>query len=142
MAEAPVVASLGHRAFGQARPRVSRLASATERTRDGAVAPDRGYPGEPRGVSEVRRAWNGEHIGAVLELRCECAQPNCRGNVPAVAETHRGTAECFIVMPAHHSGGVVTRAADQFFVVEPARRALPASAIGVLADCGATRAFL
>jgi hypothetical protein len=39
--------------------------------------------------------------------------------VPAVAETHRGIGERFVVMPAHFDGGVVVRAADRFFVVDP-----------------------
>jgi len=41
--------------------------------------------------------------------------------VPAVAETYRGTAERFIVMPTHLDGGPVARVADRFFVVEPDR---------------------
>jgi hypothetical protein len=42
----------------------------------------------------------------------------CTGTVPAVAETHRGTADTFVMKPAHFEGGVVVRAADRFFVVE------------------------
>jgi PIN domain nuclease of toxin-antitoxin system len=41
--------------------------------------------------------------------------------VPAIAETHRGPADRFIVAPAHLNDGVVARAADRFFVVEPDR---------------------
>jgi hypothetical protein len=74
-------------------------------------------------VSEARRAGNREHIGLVAELRCECARPNCRDTVPAVAETHRGIAERFVVMPDHFDGGVVVRAADRFFVVDPGSHA-------------------
>jgi len=39
--------------------------------------------------------------------------------LPAVAETHRGSVERFVVTPAHFEGGVVVRAADRFFVVQP-----------------------
>ena len=95
MAEAPVAAS----------------AKTQDRRREARARPD------ARG--------NGEHTARLGELRCECGQPNCRGTVPAVAETHRGTAEHFIVTPAHLNGGVVARAADRFFVVEPARSVLP-----------------
>jgi hypothetical protein len=103
MAKAPLAASQRRVALGHARPR----------------------PGPARSLSEARRAWNGEHVGTVSELRCECAQPSCRGTVPAIAETHRGIADRFIVAPAHLNGGVVARAADRFFVVEPDRRVLP-----------------
>jgi hypothetical protein len=64
------------------------------------------------------RAWNRERIDLVCELRCECGQPTCTATVPAVAETHRGSAERFLVMPAHLGGGVVVRAADRFFVID------------------------
>jgi len=70
-------------------------------------------------VSEARRAWNRERIGIASELRCECAHADCRRRLPAVAETHRGTAQRFIVTPEHLGGGNVVRAADSFFVVEP-----------------------
>jgi hypothetical protein len=70
-------------------------------------------------VSEARRAWNRDRIDVGSELRCECAHADCTHRLPAVAETHRGTAERFIVTPEHLDGGVVVRAADLFFVVEP-----------------------
>jgi hypothetical protein len=69
-------------------------------------------------VSESRRAGNREHSGLVSELRCECARSNCTDTVPAVAETHRGIADTFVMKPAHFEGGVVVRAADRFFVVQ------------------------
>jgi hypothetical protein len=69
-------------------------------------------------VSESRRADNRERSDLVSELRCECARPNCTDTVPAVAEIHRGTADTFVMKPAHFEGGVVVRAADRFFVVE------------------------
>ena len=82
-------------------------------------------------VSELRRADNRERIGLVAELQCECAHPNCRDTVPAVAERHRGIAERFVVMPAHFDGGVVVRAADRFFVVDPDEYAFPESQSGL-----------
>ena len=106
-------------------PGVRRLRRTTGRNL--AVSPGRLGQGPPRSLSEARRAWNSEHIGAVSELRCECAQPDCRGTVPAVAETYRGTADRFIVMPAHLNGSVVAKAADRFFVVEPDRHVFPQS---------------
>jgi hypothetical protein len=51
--------------------------------------------------------------------------------VPPVAETQRGIAERLVVTPAHFEGGVVVRAADHFFVVEPDRYALGKSQGGV-----------
>jgi len=82
-------------------------------------------------VSESRRARNREHIGLVSELHCECAQPNCRDMLPAVAGTHRGIAERFVVTPAHFENGVVVRAADRFFVIEPGGYAFVKSQSGV-----------
>jgi len=82
-------------------------------------------------VSEARRAGNRERIGVIGELRCECARPSCRDTVPAAAETHRGIAERFVVMPAHFDGGVVVRAADRFFVVELGGHAYPESPRGL-----------
>jgi len=82
-------------------------------------------------VSESRRARNRERIALASELRCECAQPNCRDMLPAVAETHRGIAERFVVTPAHFEGGVVVRAADRFFIVEPSGNAFIKSQSGV-----------
>lgn len=87
--------------------------------------------GPARTVSELRRAGNRELIGLVSELRCECGRPNCKATVPAVAETQRGIAERLVVTPAHFEGGVVVRAADRFFVVEPDRYALGKSQGGV-----------
>jgi len=45
--------------------------------------------------------------------------------LPAAAEAHRGTADRFIVSPAHINGGVVVKAADRFFIVEQRRPATP-----------------
>ena len=91
--------------------------------------PLRAAPALP--VRESRRARNRERIGLVSELRCECAQPNCRDMLPAVAETHRGIAERFVVTPAHFEDGVVVRAADRFFVVQPHAYACLKSQSGV-----------
>ncbi len=78
-------------------------------------------------LAPARRAGNLERRGFVTRLRCECALPSCRETFPAGAESYRGTAERFIVIPAH-LGAIVTpanlddatvvRAADRFFVVE------------------------
>jgi hypothetical protein len=38
------------------------------------------------------------------------------------AEGHRRSVDSVIVVPAHFAGGVVVRAADRFFVVEPVKR--------------------
>jgi hypothetical protein len=78
-----------------------------------------------------RHAGNRELVGLVSELRCECGRPNCRATVPAVAETQRGTAERLVVTPAHFEAGVVVRAADRFFVVEPGGYTLGTSRSGV-----------
>jgi hypothetical protein len=78
-------------------------------------------------LMEARRAGNAELGGFDVELRCECALPNCRETIPAVAELCRGRADRFIVVPAHLGvvvtpaniyDGRVVRAADRFFVVE------------------------
>jgi hypothetical protein len=78
-------------------------------------------------LAPARRAGNLERRGFVTRLRCECALPSCRETFPAVAETYRGNAERFIVVPAHLGAIVipadlddatVIRAADRFFVVE------------------------
>jgi len=82
-------------------------------------------------VSESRRARNRERISLVSELRCECARSNCRDTLPAEAETHRGRPERFVVTPAHFEGGVVVRAADRFFVVQPHAYAFLKSQSGV-----------
>lgn len=78
-------------------------------------------------LAPARRAGNVERRGFVTRLRCECALPSCRETFPAGAESYRGTAERFIVVPAH-LGAIVTpanlddttvvRAADRFLVVE------------------------
>ena len=83
-------------------------------------------------LAPARRAGNVERRDFVTRLRCECALPSCRETFPAVAESYRGTAERFIVVPAH-LGAIVTpanlddatvvRAADRFFVVELDRSA-------------------
>lgn len=83
-------------------------------------------------LAPARRAGNVERRDFVTRLRCECALPSCRETFPAVAESYRGTAERFIVVPAH-LGAIVTpanledatvvRAADRFFVVELSRSA-------------------
>jgi hypothetical protein len=78
-------------------------------------------------LGESRRAGNHERIGLGSELRCECARPSCRGTVPAAAETQRGSSQRFVVIPAHFEAGVVVRAADRFFVVEPGRYAFVTS---------------
>lgn len=81
----------------------------------------------PAGVREARREGNLERSGVVDRLRCECALPSCRKTFPGIAESYRGTAERFIVVPAHLEAivtsadiddGTVVRAADLFFVVE------------------------
>ena len=74
-------------------------------------------------LSEARRSWNGERVGLVSDLRCECARTSCRDTVPAVAATHRCLPDYFIVSPAHLDGNAVVRAADRFFVVESRRSA-------------------
>ena len=47
----------------------------------------------------------------------ECAVARCRETVPAAAEFHRGTADCYIVTPTHFNGGTPVRVADRFFVI-------------------------
>ena len=69
-------------------------------------------------VSGARHNGNRHRTAHVAELRCECARPTCRATIPVVAEAHRGSDDCLVVVPAHFSGdGVVIRAADAFFVV-------------------------
>ena len=75
-----------------------------------------------RALSEGLRDLNREGIGLVAELRCECGQPTCTDTLPLAAESHRGTGGRFVVAPAHFHAGVVVRAADRFFVVEPSGR--------------------
>jgi len=74
-------------------------------------------------LSEARRTWNRGHTGLASGLRCECTRPGCRDRVPVVAERHRRVDQ-FVVAPAHVDGGVVARAADRFFIIEAAGRAL------------------
>jgi hypothetical protein len=78
-------------------------------------------------VREARRAGNLERSGRAAQLRCECALPGCRETFPAAGQSYRGTAECFIVVPAHLGAaiddGTVVGAADRFFVVELSRGA-------------------
>ena len=123
MAEAPAGASLELRGMDRAR----------------TVAPNRRPGGRPGPValsqrfrlSHALRALNRERIGVGSELRCECGHPTCTETLPSVAETHRGMADRFVVMPAHFRGGVVVRAADRFFVVDSDGRALRQSQSGL-----------
>jgi hypothetical protein len=91
----------------------------------GATAPN--HIRTASALMEARRAGNAELVGFDVELRCECALPNCRKTLPAVAELCRGTADRFIVAPVHLGvfvtpatidDGRIVRAADRFFVVE------------------------
>ena len=119
MVEVPVVASPQRRGMDRARTAAPHQ-------------PPKGPPPSQRlRSSEAVRDLNRERIGLLSELRCECGQPTCRDTLPLVAETHRGMADRFVVMPAHFSGGVVVRAADRFFVVELGARALPQSQSGL-----------
>jgi hypothetical protein len=68
-------------------------------------------------LSERRRAENRQSIGLRAELRCECAIPSCQETFPATADNHRGTADRFIVAPAHLNGGTPIKVADRFFVI-------------------------
>jgi hypothetical protein len=79
-----------------------------------------------------RRDMSTEPAFFVTRLRCECGLPGCRETFPAVAESFRGTAERFIVAPAHLGALVnpanlgdatVVRVSDRFFVVETDRSA-------------------
>lgn len=123
MVEAPVVAPPQRRGTGRAR--TAALTSLPNGRGDRVTRTRRLRP------SEAVRALNRERIDLVSELRCECGRPTCRDTVPLVAEKHRGTADRFVVRPAHFSGGVVVRAADRFFVVDPRGRALPPSQSGL-----------
>ena len=69
-------------------------------------------------IGEARRVRNRQRIELLASLRCECDRPGCTDTLPGAAEAHRGTADRFIVVPAHVNGGVVVRAADRFFIVE------------------------
>ena len=61
-------------------------------------------------------------MALVRDPRCECGRVGCTETVPPAAESHRRSADSIVVIPAHFGGGVVVRAADRFFVVEPVRR--------------------
>ena len=83
-------------------------------------------------LAPARRAGNVERRGFVTRLRCECGVPSCRKSFLAVAESFRGNAERFIVVPEHVGAIVnaakpgratVVRASDRFFVVETDRSA-------------------
>ena len=113
MAEAPLVVPAFPRREGMGR--AGRRVVRSDRVDRAARPPSRESP----------------LIGLVSELRCECGRPNCRGTVPPVAETQRGIAERLVVTPAHFEGGVVVRAADRFFVVEPGGYTLATSQSGV-----------
>ena len=101
-----------------------------------------------RGPSLVpaRRAGNVERRGFVKRLHCECALPSCRETFPAGAESYRGAAERFIVVPAHLDAIVapanlydatVVRAADRFFVIDSREeRASAAARPGAWAEAG------
>jgi hypothetical protein len=91
-------------------------------------------PTSPRGprLAPARRAGNVERRGLVTRLRCECGVPSCRKTFPAVAESFRGNAERFIVVPEHVGAIVnaakpgratIVRASDRFFVVETGQSA-------------------
>ena len=83
------------------------------------------------GLAPARRAGNVERRGFVTRLRCECALPSCRETVPAGAESYRGAAERFIVVPAH-LGAIVTPASlDDATVVGAADRSSSSSWTGV-----------
>ena len=88
-------------------------------SRGSSLATDERIRWSPLALSEARRAWNRDRIGLVPVLRCECARSSCRDRVPSVADTHRKAPGQFVVTPAHFEWGVVVRAADRFFVVEP-----------------------
>src|SRR5581483_12169845 len=62
------------------------------------------------------------HIDPVTELRCECGRPGCRATVPIAAESARGVVGRLIVVPAHADRGTVTRAADNYFVLDVTMR--------------------
>ena len=83
-----------------------------------SLATRRRIRSSPLDLSEARRGWNYDRIGLVSDLRCECGSPRCQATVPAVAATHRREAGQFIVASTHFVGGLVVRAADQFFFVE------------------------
>lgn len=83
---------------------------------------DRGDPPSafPPALNERRRAENRKRLGLVAELHC--AIPSCRATFPAFAYGHRGTEDCFIVVPAHLNGDTAVKVADRFFVVSSRQR--------------------
>jgi hypothetical protein len=90
----------------------------------GPSVPEAWQPIVPAGVSalsEMRRAGNRTNLGRITELSCECATPSCQETFPAGAVSHRGTADRFIVAPAHLNGDSAVRVADRFIVIEPRR---------------------
>ncbi|HVC87061.1 MAG TPA: hypothetical protein VNC40_06515 [Gaiellaceae bacterium] len=82
------------------------------------VQPARGSQRRGAALREGRRAGNRKQRGLDADLRCECAELACRSVVPALAETHRGLDDRFLVAPAHAGPDNVVKAADRFFVVE------------------------
>ncbi len=70
-------------------------------------------------LRDARRTRNHKSGGFLAQLRCECARPECRATVPAVAQAHRKRPERFIVVPDHTAGDTVIAVDDRFFVVEP-----------------------
>jgi hypothetical protein len=130
MAEALAIpASPGREGIGRAGGRVAHSGRTGRAVRSPSRESLRSRPALT--VSESRRAGNRERFGLLSVLRCECARPNCKDTVPAAAEAQRGIGERFVVTPAHFEGGVVVRAADRFFVVEPDGHALGKSQGGV-----------
>jgi hypothetical protein len=98
--------------------------SARKRVGLGPSVPEAWQPMVPAPVStlsERRRAGNRTNLGRITELSCECATPSCRKTFPAGAVSHRGTANRFIVAPAHLNGETAVRVADRFIVIEPRR---------------------
>src|SRR5689334_10232599 len=126
--ELAVAPSRTRNGIGRAAPRVTH--SGREDRAERFLSRDRLRLGPLLTVSESRRAGNRERVRLRSELRCECARPNCTETVPGVAETHRGNHRRFVVSPAHVEGSVVVRAADRFFVVEPAGYAFTRSQNG------------
>ena len=69
-------------------------------------------------LRDARRDRNRKTAEYLRELRCECAQPDCRATFPAAAARHRKRLDCFIVTPDHLADETVLAAADRYFVVE------------------------
>ena len=99
-------------------------ASVRKRVGLGPSVPEARQPMVPAAMSalsERRRAGNRTNLGRITELSCECATPSCRETFPAGAVSHRGTADRFIVAPAHLNGDTAVRVADRFIVIESRR---------------------